>query len=185
VENVFEKRVMIRRSSANAAVGSASDDSVGGRQLAVGQVANTRSLGQSTASERRALLRRGGLRTATRDGKLVRYRADPITIAAHRDQLQRYLTCCRPPQKPAGEWSPVKRRCPGAVGRDRRRSPPYPASGHVCSSVRRSRGGMTITATTAGRLAASWEYVADHGTYTAASTITINAAEYQNGPCGR
>jgi hypothetical protein len=43
------------------------------------------------------LLRRGGLVQATRDGKLVRYRADPVAIAARLSELQGYLACCCPP----------------------------------------------------------------------------------------
>jgi DNA-binding transcriptional ArsR family regulator len=69
----------------------------GGRELTVSEVASACGLGQSTASEQLALLRRGGLVTATRDGKLVRYRADPVAIGARLAGLQQYLACCCPP----------------------------------------------------------------------------------------
>lgn len=69
----------------------------GGRQLTVGEVAAACGLGQSTTSEQLAVLRRGGLLTATRDGKLVRYRADPTAIGARLADLQAYLACCCPP----------------------------------------------------------------------------------------
>jgi DNA-binding transcriptional ArsR family regulator len=70
---------------------------VGGRQLTVGEIAAASGLGQSTASEHLTILRRGGLLTSTRDGKLVRYRADPTAINARITDLQSYLTCCCPP----------------------------------------------------------------------------------------
>lgn len=69
----------------------------GGTQLTVGEVADACGLGQSTASEQLAILKRGGLVQSTRDGKLVRYRADPTTIAARLTELQNYLACCCPP----------------------------------------------------------------------------------------
>ena len=69
-----------------------------GAQLTVGEVADGLGLGQSTASEQLAILRRGGLVQSTRDGKLVRYRADPTTIAARLSELQSYLACCCPPE---------------------------------------------------------------------------------------
>src|SRR6185437_12402047 len=69
----------------------------GGTQLTVGEVAECCGLGQSTTSEQLAILRRGGLVQSTREGKLVRYQADPGTIAARLADLQRYLACCCPP----------------------------------------------------------------------------------------
>jgi DNA-binding transcriptional ArsR family regulator len=69
----------------------------GGTQLTVGEVADRCGLGQSTTSEQLALLRRGGLVQSSRDGKLVRYRADPTAIAARLAELQGYLACCCPP----------------------------------------------------------------------------------------
>lgn len=69
----------------------------GGQQLTVGQVADRCGLGLSTTSEQLAILKRGGLVQSARDGKLVRYRADPTTIGARLGDLQNYLACCCPP----------------------------------------------------------------------------------------
>ncbi|MDG6106146.1 winged helix-turn-helix transcriptional regulator [Dactylosporangium aurantiacum] len=69
----------------------------GGAELTVGEVAECCGLGQSTTSEQLAVLRRGGLVQSTRDGKLVRYRADPAAISARLNDLQTYLACCCPP----------------------------------------------------------------------------------------
>jgi DNA-binding transcriptional ArsR family regulator len=69
----------------------------GGTQLSVGEIADACSLGQSTTSEQLTILKRGGLVRSTRDGKLVRYRADPTAIAARLADLQSYLACCCPP----------------------------------------------------------------------------------------
>jgi DNA-binding transcriptional ArsR family regulator len=68
------------------------------RELSVGQVAERCGLGQSTASEQLAILRRGGLVTVNRDGKQVRYRADTASVAARLADLQAYLSCCCPPR---------------------------------------------------------------------------------------
>jgi DNA-binding transcriptional ArsR family regulator len=76
----------------------------GGQQLTVGEIAESCGLGQSTTSEQLAILKRGGLLQSTRDGKLVRYRADPTTIAARLGDLQTYLAGCCPPD--AGERWP-------------------------------------------------------------------------------
>lgn len=65
-----------------------------GNERTVGEIATSCGLGQSTASEQLAILRRGGLLTASRDGKLVRYRADPATIRTRLADLQGYLACC-------------------------------------------------------------------------------------------
>jgi DNA-binding transcriptional ArsR family regulator len=70
----------------------------GGQQLTVGEIAESCGLGQSTTSEQLAILKRGGLVQSTRDGKLVRYRADPTAIAARLAELQTYLACCCPPE---------------------------------------------------------------------------------------
>lgn len=67
-----------------------------GAELTVGEVADRAGIGQSTASEQLARLRRGGLVTATRDGKLVRYRADRHGIIAQLGELQEYLRRCCP-----------------------------------------------------------------------------------------
>lgn len=69
----------------------------GGIELTVGEVAERAGLGQSTASEHLALLRRGGLVRATREGKTVRYRVDSTRIGSELDQLKAYLTVCCPP----------------------------------------------------------------------------------------
>lgn len=74
-----------------------------GHERTVGEIATSCGLGQSTASEQLAILRRGGLLTSTRDGKLVRYRADPTTISARIAGLQGYLACCC---QPADETTP-------------------------------------------------------------------------------
>jgi DNA-binding transcriptional ArsR family regulator len=70
---------------------------IGGATLTVGEVAGRLGIGQSTASEHLALLRRGGLLSAQRSGKLVSYRANPSTVAERLAQLQAFLTCCCPP----------------------------------------------------------------------------------------
>jgi DNA-binding transcriptional ArsR family regulator len=72
-----------------------------GSERTVGEIAECCGLGQSTTSEQLAILRRGGLVQSTRDGKLVRYRADPATISARLGELQQYLACCCPPASAA------------------------------------------------------------------------------------
>jgi DNA-binding transcriptional ArsR family regulator len=69
----------------------------GGTQLTVGEVADACGLGLSTTSEQLTILKRGGLVQSTRQGKQVRYRANPATIAARLADLQSYLACCCPP----------------------------------------------------------------------------------------
>ena len=70
---------------------------VGGGELTVGEVAERAGIGQSMASEQLALLRRGGLLQSSREGKIVRYRADRDRIAMQLADLQDYLSrCCRP-----------------------------------------------------------------------------------------
>jgi DNA-binding transcriptional ArsR family regulator len=66
----------------------------GGAELTVGEVAEHAGLGQSTASEQLALLRDAGLVKSTRDGKLVRYRADRDGITSQVAEFQRYLAAC-------------------------------------------------------------------------------------------
>ena len=78
----------------------------GGKELTVGEVADCCGLGQSTTSEQLAILRRGGLVQSTRDGKLVRYRADATTISARLNDLQTYLACCCPPQTAPDDTDP-------------------------------------------------------------------------------
>jgi tellurite resistance protein TerB len=69
----------------------------GGAELTVGEVASRCGLGVSTASEHLALLRRGGLLWAERDGQQVRYRADGARSARRLDALREYLIRCCPP----------------------------------------------------------------------------------------
>lgn len=73
------------------------EDVAGGIELTVGEVAERAGLGQSTASEHLALLRRGGLVHATRDGKTLRYRVDSTRTSTELDRLKNYLTICCPP----------------------------------------------------------------------------------------
>jgi DNA-binding transcriptional ArsR family regulator len=70
---------------------------IGGATLTVGEVAGRLGIGQSTASEQLALLRRGGLLHAQRNGKLVSYQANPAAITERLAQLQGFLACCCPP----------------------------------------------------------------------------------------
>ena len=77
-----------------------------GKELTVGEIAQCCGLGQSTTSEQLTILRRGGLVQSTRDGKLVRYRADSTSISARLTELQGYLACCCPP---ASEPSDISR----------------------------------------------------------------------------
>jgi DNA-binding transcriptional ArsR family regulator len=91
-----------------------------GTQLTVGQVADCCGLGQSTTSEQLAILRRGGLVQSSRDGKLVRYRADPTTITTRLAELQSYLACCCPPTRKPSQRHGLKRyRAPAADTRAR------------------------------------------------------------------
>ncbi|MFD1365161.1 ArsR/SmtB family transcription factor [Actinoplanes sichuanensis] len=68
-----------------------------GDERTVGEIATGCGLGQSSASEQLAILRRSGLVTSRRDGKLVHYRADSTAISARLADLQSYLNCCCPP----------------------------------------------------------------------------------------
>lgn len=68
----------------------------GGVELTVGEVAGRLGIGQSTASEQLAQLRRGGMLTSRRGGKSVSYRADPPRIAASLAELQAVLAACCP-----------------------------------------------------------------------------------------
>lgn len=65
-----------------------------GAELSVGEVAELAGIGQSTASEQLKLLRRGGIVTSSRDGKIVRYRADKSGMARALAELQAYLEVC-------------------------------------------------------------------------------------------
>lgn len=65
-----------------------------GGELSVGEVAESTGLGQSTASEQLAFLRRGGILTSRRQGKVVLYRADRDGVLAALSDLQAYLLAC-------------------------------------------------------------------------------------------
>jgi DNA-binding transcriptional ArsR family regulator len=65
-----------------------------GGELSVGEVADKAGLGQSTASEQLALLRRGGILTSRRQGKVVLYRANRDGVVAALEDLQAYLLAC-------------------------------------------------------------------------------------------
>jgi DNA-binding transcriptional ArsR family regulator len=65
-----------------------------GAELSVGEVAERAGLGQSTASEQLALMRRGGIVTARRDGKVILYRGDRDGIRKALSELQAYLEVC-------------------------------------------------------------------------------------------
>lgn len=69
----------------------------GGVELTVGTVAERLGIGQSTASQQLALLRRGGLLTSRRDGKQVRYRIDTPAVEQSLTELGTYLRNCCPP----------------------------------------------------------------------------------------
>ena len=66
----------------------------GGAELSVGDVAEEAGIGQSTASQQLAMLRRGHILTSRRDGKTVYYRADTEGTAAVLENLQSYLRSC-------------------------------------------------------------------------------------------
>lgn len=69
-----------------------------GRERTVGQVAAECGFGQSTASEHLAILRRGGLVAARREGKEVYYLPDRALIAARLQTLEQLLgRCCGAP----------------------------------------------------------------------------------------
>lgn len=65
-----------------------------GGELSVGEVAEKAGLGQSTASEQLAFLRRGGILTSRRQGKVVLYRANRDGVVAAVGDLQAYLLAC-------------------------------------------------------------------------------------------
>jgi DNA-binding transcriptional ArsR family regulator len=66
-----------------------------GAELSVGEIAERAGIGQSTASEQLAQLRRAGIITFRREGKIVLYRADREGVIAAMGDLQAYLlTCC-------------------------------------------------------------------------------------------
>jgi DNA-binding transcriptional ArsR family regulator len=66
-----------------------------GAELSVGEVADQAGIGQSTASEQLAILRRAGIVMSRRDGKIVLYRSDRDGALDVLADLQTYLqTCC-------------------------------------------------------------------------------------------
>jgi DNA-binding transcriptional ArsR family regulator len=66
-----------------------------GAELSVGEVAEQVGIGQSTASEQLAILRRAGIVTSRREGKIVLYRSDRDGAVEVLADLQAYLqTCC-------------------------------------------------------------------------------------------
>jgi len=67
-----------------------------GKSRTVGEIAEQAGIGQSTASEQLAILRRAGLLSASREGKRVSYRVDRDGIGDQLDQLRAFLaSCCR------------------------------------------------------------------------------------------
>lgn len=68
-----------------------------GQARSVGQIAAELGIGQSTASEQLAILRRGGLVRSQRDGKTVYYCGDRDGIRTALGELQAALTACCPP----------------------------------------------------------------------------------------
>lgn len=71
---------------------------VDGKERSVGEIASEAGIGQSTASEQLAMLRRGGLMTSRRDGKTVLYFPDPQRAGEALGELQQLLArCCPPP----------------------------------------------------------------------------------------
>lgn len=65
-----------------------------GDELTVGEAAERSGLAPSTTSEQLAILRRGGVLTARRDGKQVRYRADREGILGGVEELAGFLQRC-------------------------------------------------------------------------------------------
>lgn len=63
-------------------------------ELTVGQIAAAAGIGQSTASEQLALLKRAGLLTSARVGKEVVYRPDHERMIGCAEQLLAYLRAC-------------------------------------------------------------------------------------------
>jgi DNA-binding transcriptional ArsR family regulator len=68
-----------------------------GRRRTVGEVAADVGIGQSTASEQLAILRRANIVRAQRDGKTVWYSPYGTGIAAALTELQEMLKVCCPP----------------------------------------------------------------------------------------
>lgn len=66
----------------------------GGAELSVSEVAERAGIGQSTASQQLALLRRGKILTSRREGRTVFYRSDNAGTAQVLTNLQAYLASC-------------------------------------------------------------------------------------------
>ncbi len=69
---------------------------VDGRPRTVGQIASELDIVPSTASEHLAILKRGGLLDAERDGKEVYYRPNRTRTLALLKKLSEVLTTCCP-----------------------------------------------------------------------------------------
>jgi DNA-binding transcriptional ArsR family regulator len=69
---------------------------VDGRARTVGQIADELEIVPSTASEHLAILKRGGLMDAERDGKEVYYRPNRARTLVHLKLLTDLLSCCCP-----------------------------------------------------------------------------------------
>ncbi|QUC01981.1 MULTISPECIES: ArsR/SmtB family transcription factor [Cellulosimicrobium] len=65
-----------------------------GGELAVGEVAERAGISQPTASQHLQILRRGGIVTSRRQGRVVLYRADRDGVARALSDLQAYLQAC-------------------------------------------------------------------------------------------
>ncbi|HEX2312599.1 MAG TPA: metalloregulator ArsR/SmtB family transcription factor [Thermomonospora sp.] len=65
-----------------------------GAELSVGEIAERAGIGQSNASQQLAVLRRGGIVTSRREGKVVLYRGDKERTAQALADLQNYLRFC-------------------------------------------------------------------------------------------
>jgi DNA-binding transcriptional ArsR family regulator len=69
---------------------------IDGQEHTVGQVAERSGLGQSTASEHLAVLKRAGILTSRREGKEVYYRPQREGVLTLLSQLTDLLThCCQ------------------------------------------------------------------------------------------
>lgn len=66
----------------------------GGAELSVSEVAECAGIGQSTASQQLALLKRGRILTSRRAGKTVYYRSDNAGAATSLATLRNYLASC-------------------------------------------------------------------------------------------
>lgn len=65
-----------------------------GAELSVGEVAERADISQPTASQQLQILRRGGIVTSRREGRIVFYRADREGVAHALSDLQVYLQAC-------------------------------------------------------------------------------------------